>query len=100
MKARFEGLGLEDVREHRAVWPLGDWPRDPKLKDLGRWARIGAIDSIDPFAVGFLGREGWTHEEIAELCVKVKKDLAGGGSKYYCEGYENSTPVLRVTTLI
>lgn len=87
MKARFENLGLENVKEHRAVWPLGDWPKDPKLKELGRWGRIGAIDSIAPFAVGYLRREGWTHEEIAELCSKVRKDIGRGGSKYYCEGW-------------
>lgn len=87
MKERFDELGLEDVKEHRAVWPIGDWPKDSKLKELGRWGRLGAIDSIVPFALGLLKKtSNLSHDEIMDLCALAKKDIGKGGSKYYCEG--------------
>lgn len=86
MKARFERMGFVDIKEHRAVWPLGDWPKDPKLKELGRWGRMGACDSVVPFGLGFLTREGYNESQIQDMYAKTKKDLGRGGSKYYCEG--------------
>ena len=29
--------GFVDVVEERFKWPIGDWPADPKLKEIGKW---------------------------------------------------------------
>lgn len=42
--------GFEDVVEEVFKWPLGDWPADPKLKDIGRWNAT----------LWNLGIEGWS----------------------------------------
>lgn len=42
--------GFEDVVEEIFKWPLGDWPADPKLKDIGRWNA----------KMWNLGIEGWS----------------------------------------
>ena len=29
--------GFVNVVEENFKWPVGDWPADPKLKDIGKW---------------------------------------------------------------
>ncbi|KAI5808636.1 S-adenosyl-L-methionine-dependent methyltransferase [Peziza echinospora] len=88
IKAKMEAAGFRDVVEIKKTWPIGDWPKDPRLKELGKWGRMGALDSLYPFSVGLLTRvENWTLEQVQELCDSVRKDLGKGGGKYYCEGW-------------
>ncbi|KAF8471771.1 putative TAM domain methyltransferase [Kalaharituber pfeilii] len=88
MKSWLENLGFLDVQEQRVIWPLGQWPKDPKLKELGKWGYIGACESLVPFALGLLTKmEGWTTQQVEDLAVRVKRDLGRGGGKYYCEGW-------------
>lgn len=84
IKKRMEEVGFVDIVERTAIWPLGPWPKDKRLKELGKWGKLGAVDSAYPFAVQLLTREGWTVEQVKELCEKVYKDLEKG--KYYCHG--------------
>lgn len=37
MKRKIEEAGFVDVQEQRLKLPLGPWPTDPKLKDVGRF---------------------------------------------------------------
>ncbi|KAF8451742.1 S-adenosyl-L-methionine-dependent methyltransferase [Kalaharituber pfeilii] len=84
MRARLEKAGFVDVVEQRAVWPLGDWPKDKRLKELGKWGRIGAVESTFPFAVQLLTGVGWSRKEVENLCNQVVQSLYR--NKYYCYG--------------
>lgn len=79
-----ERAGFQDVTIHKALWPLGSWPKNKRLKELGKWARLGAAESVYPFGVHILTKEGWTIEQVEELCKKTKEDLYH--NKYYNYG--------------
>ena len=57
--------GFEDVAEKRSWWPLGPWARDPKLKELGMWARAHADAGLENWSLAPLtGVMGWSYEEV------------------------------------
>ncbi|KAF8456609.1 S-adenosyl-L-methionine-dependent methyltransferase [Terfezia claveryi] len=47
-KQRLIDAGFIDVVEKTAVWPVGNWPKDESLKDIGRYGRKGVLDSLPP----------------------------------------------------
>lgn len=84
MADRMEKNGFVDVTVHRAIWPLGPWPKDKRLKELGKWGRIGASESAYPFGVHLLTKEGWTIDKVKELCDATSAALFN--NKYYTYG--------------
>lgn len=85
MRDRLIRAGFVNVVERTAIWPLGPWPKDKHLKELGKWGRMGALESLIPFATLLLTREGWTLEQIQDLCDSVRK--AHDKGRYYCHGW-------------
>ena len=85
IKDRLIGAGFVDVVERTAIWPLGPWPKDKHLKELGKWGRMGTLESLNPFATQLLSREGWSMDQIKDLCDSVRKAYDKG--KYYCHGW-------------
>jgi len=85
IKDRLVRAGFVDVVEKTAIWPLGPWPRDKHLKELGKWGRMGTMESLYPFATQLLTREGWTMKDVRDLCESVKE--AHDRGKYYCHGW-------------
>ena len=46
--------GFEDVKEVSYKWPIGEWPQDPRLKDIGRWNAHHWSQGIEPWALRLL----------------------------------------------
>ena len=84
MKEWMEAAGFEDVTVFKSIWPLGSWPRDQRLKEIGKWGKLGATESLYPFGVHLLTREGWSIQQVQDLCDKTKEHL--WKNKYYCYG--------------
>ncbi|RPB21339.1 S-adenosyl-L-methionine-dependent methyltransferase [Terfezia boudieri ATCC MYA-4762] len=97
MKELMERAGFVDVIESTAIWPIGAWPKDKGLKEIGKWGALGITDSLYPFAVRLLTKGlGWSKDEVIKLCGEVENELPK--SKYYFHGWfvygrkpENST---------
>jgi Methyltransferase domain len=46
-----EDAGFEDVKEDVRIIPLGPWPKDPALKELGKWEAILAPESVEAYGL-------------------------------------------------
>ena len=57
IRAWITKAGFEDVVEEKFKWPVGDWPADTKLKDIGRWNATHWN----------LGIEGWSLRLLTQL---------------------------------
>ncbi|CZS99478.1 related to methyltransferase [Rhynchosporium agropyri] len=73
-----ETAGFEDIHQKEFIWPVGRWPRDPKLKSLGSWCKENILDmlfamSIVPFTEHY--QQSMSVEEVELLLVQVRKDL-------------------------
>lgn len=54
-----------DVHTQTFIWPIGPWPKDPYLKDLGRWGERNWCDGIEGWVMALYTRLlGWTYEEV------------------------------------
>lgn len=89
MKHRMERAGYEDVTERVCIWPVGGWPKDQKLKELGKWTKVGLLDGLQAFCISLLTRhEGWSTARVEELCRKARIDLMSkSANKYYFQGW-------------
>ena len=58
-------LGFTDVHAQTFIWPIGPWPKDPHLKDLGRWGERNWCDGIEGWVMALYTRLlGWTYDEV------------------------------------
>lgn len=76
MQGRISQAGFQNVTLHKFRWPLGTWPKDKKMKELGRWASV----HLDMGLEGYLMRLmttllGSTPEEVTQLCDDVRAQL-------------------------
>lgn len=83
MKGMLEATGFVDVVEKSEIWPLSGWPKDPRLKELGRWGTLGTMESSYPFALQLLTREGWSVDEIKQLADAAVNSIRKGGHNVY-----------------
>ncbi|KAJ9131820.1 Methyltransferase domain-containing protein [Pleurostoma richardsiae] len=75
MKGWVEAAGFGNVTEHKFKVPLGTWPKDSRLKEIGTLMRYNFIEGVDAFTAA-LFREvlGWSDEQIEELNAGVEAD--------------------------
>ncbi|KAI8664798.1 hypothetical protein NCS56_00913700 [Fusarium sp. Ph1] len=75
-KTKLEEVGFVDVQQEIRKVPMGPWPKDPKLKEIGKFQAVQEAQVIDSYTPGLFGRVlGWSEEEIQVFIAKVKRDL-------------------------
>lgn len=75
-KGRLEAAGFVDVVEDRRKVPLSPWPRDPKLKELGRYMQVQMLDAVESYGLAPLTRVlGWDTTRVQVLIAGVRQDL-------------------------
>ncbi|KAF6838462.1 methyltransferase domain-containing protein [Colletotrichum musicola] len=69
-------VGFQDVSLSRYKWPMNDWPRDARFRELGMWNFQNGMAAADGLALAPLTRaHGWTREEVEVFLVDVRADL-------------------------
>ncbi|BDD58241.1 hypothetical protein MAP00_003532 [Monascus purpureus] len=87
-KAKLEKAGFVDVKEFVFKLPFGPWPKDPKLKEIGRYQQVQQVQAIESYTPGFLTRiGGWEPEEAQVLIAKVRKELSDSSLHMYVPIY-------------
>jgi hypothetical protein len=54
MKSDIEKAGFQGVQEYVLKAPLGRWPADPRLKDIGRWCELSFNTGLEGWAMQVL----------------------------------------------
>jgi hypothetical protein len=68
--------GFADVVHQRFRFPLGPWPKDPKLKEIGMYNISQCLQGVEAFSLRlFCDQLGWSQEEVLVMCSKVRKEL-------------------------
>jgi hypothetical protein len=57
-KERMERAGFVDVVEVRYKWPVNGWPKEEKLKNIGRWNQLRLMDGVEGFMLRLLTQIG------------------------------------------
>lgn len=77
---RLEGwvkeAGYVNVVARTFKFPIGPWPRDPTLKEVGLYNLIQIENGLEAFTLRlFTGVLGWEPDEVRVLLEKVRRDL-------------------------
>ncbi|KAM0345712.1 hypothetical protein ACHAPU_006367 [Fusarium lateritium] len=76
-KERMVRAGFIDVHEevHKQL-PIGPWPKDPKMKELGKYQAIQEMKVVESYTPKLFEHAlGWSVPEIQILMAKVKQEL-------------------------
>ncbi|CAG8040142.1 unnamed protein product [Penicillium salamii] len=75
-KSRMESAGFVNVTEEVYLLPQSPWPKDPKLKELGRYHQLNMIEAISPYTYALFTRMlRWSRVEIEALLAGIRKEL-------------------------
>ncbi|KAF5634196.1 TAM domain protein [Fusarium sp. NRRL 52700] len=87
-KREMEDAGFVDVEQKILKVPIGSWPKDPKLKDIGKFQSVQEAQVITSYTPGIFSRIlGWSDEEIQVFVAKVKRDLSDPSIHLYLPVY-------------
>ncbi|KAI3069785.1 hypothetical protein CBS147339_7756 [Penicillium roqueforti] len=75
-KTRMEKAGFVNVKEDIYKLPQSPWPKDPKLKDLGRYHQLNMLEAMPIYTYALFSRVlGWTRSEIEGLLAGIRMEL-------------------------
>ncbi|KAF2654986.1 S-adenosyl-L-methionine-dependent methyltransferase [Lophiostoma macrostomum CBS 122681] len=86
MKEHMEDAGFVDVVEEKFIWPIGPWPSDPHLKDLGRWGERNWADGLEGWVIALYTRVlGWSYTQVQDFVKSFRAVIKDRNNHYYHE---------------
>ena len=85
MADRMAEAGFVDIQQKTVIWPVGTWPKQRDLKELGRWGELSLLEGAYPFALMLLSREGWAQQDIKDMVDEFVSSVTKGS--YYAQGW-------------
>ncbi|OOF91644.1 hypothetical protein ASPCADRAFT_510042 [Aspergillus carbonarius ITEM 5010] len=84
VRGYMQRAGFENVTDDIYKCPVGTWPKSPRLKEIGRVAKVTLYDSIEPYALAIFTRVlGYTYEEAQDFVQKVQAELVSSNYHIY-----------------
>jgi hypothetical protein len=64
------------------------WPKDPRLKEIGKYQSVQELQAVDSYTPAIFSRVfGWSEAEIGVLVAKVKNDFKDPSIHLYLPVY-------------
>lgn len=64
--------------------PIGGWPKDPKMKEIGKYAQATIEQDIEGYVLFMANTvEGWTKEEVEVYISMLRRELRQGNMHPY-----------------
>lgn len=68
--------GFTEVNEDIHKLPIGSWPRDPKLKAIGKVERVQVMEAIPTFTIAYYTRVlGYTMDETQIAMMNIRNEF-------------------------
>ncbi len=78
LKEWAEQAGFQNITEHVFRLPIGSWPKNALLKELGLLNLTQVIDGLEGFSFRLLcDTAGWEESQVVELTNHVRAELKG-----------------------
>ncbi|KAF5002116.1 hypothetical protein FGRMN_599 [Fusarium graminum] len=84
-RSAMEKAGFVNLEENNFKVPIGGWPKDVKMKEIGRYAQATLEQDIEGYVLFMANTvEGWTKEEVEVYISLLRRELhAGKMHPYY-----------------
>lgn len=71
-----EEAGFIDIQSKTYKVPVGDWPKDEKMKEIGRFTQLSIETDVEGH-ISFMANllDGWTHEQVVLYCIQLRREL-------------------------
>lgn len=70
-----EAAGFVDIQERNLKMPIGGWPRDPKLKEIGLFSRAVLEGDPEGYVLFMTHSLGWSRDQILDYIKAVRKEV-------------------------
>ncbi|KAF5864000.1 hypothetical protein ETB97_008935 [Aspergillus alliaceus] len=86
---QFKGLlgdaAFTNIQVHQEVCPIGTWPKDSRLKEIGRYFRAQFLwGGVEAYSMALFTRfGGWSPEEVEVLLAEVRREVKGNKMHIY-----------------
>ena len=75
-RAWLEGEGFVDVKEYPFKVPINTWPKDKRLKEIGKYQLINYTEGCEGICIGLLTRVlQWQPAEVQVLLARLRVEL-------------------------
>jgi SAM-dependent methyltransferase len=82
-----KGAGLTAIKEYPFKLPLGSWPKERKMKDVGNYNLVMTDQSLEGYALYLFTQVlGWSVEETHVYLAKARKELRNKSIHTYYAG--------------
>jgi len=76
--------GFVNVRHHKFKIPVGDWPKDAKMKLIGAWMLENTLSGLGGFSLRlFCDVLRWSEDEVHVFLAGVRKQLPQRQFRWY-----------------
>lgn len=73
-----KAAGFQNVVHRRFRLPIGPWPKDPHMKQVGMCTLASLLDGLEAISMKlFCGVLGWSEQEVHVMLAKVRTELKG-----------------------
>lgn len=80
--------GFKDVVAERRVWPVGPWPADRLLKEIGSWNYLQINEGLEAFTYALFTRVlGYSQREVDVVCALIRNEMKNPDMHAYFELY-------------
>ncbi|KAM5446658.1 hypothetical protein MaudCBS49596_006439, partial [Microsporum audouinii] len=74
--ARMVRAGFRSVQVQILTLPIGTWPKDDEMKEVGKFQQVQALQAVDSYTPALYTRVlNWSWEEVDTLCTQVRAEL-------------------------
>ncbi|KAI5459529.1 S-adenosyl-L-methionine-dependent methyltransferase [Mariannaea sp. PMI_226] len=70
-----EDAGFVDIQEWDFKCPLSPWAKDPKYKEIGRFAEVFATQDTEGFILFVANTLGWSREEVQVYVAHFRREI-------------------------
>ncbi|KAI4140680.1 MAG: hypothetical protein L6R39_005688 [Caloplaca ligustica] len=68
--------GFKNVQAEKFVWPVGTWPKDKHLKEVGAWNYLQIMEGLEGFTLALFTRHlGYSQKEVEAICAQIRKEI-------------------------
>ncbi|KAE8353143.1 S-adenosyl-L-methionine-dependent methyltransferase [Aspergillus coremiiformis] len=83
-RQKLEDIGFVEVTETVLKLPIGTWPKDPRMKEIGKFQFVGELQAIEAYTPALFTRVlGWSVEEMQLMIDKVKQEISNRSLHLY-----------------
>ncbi|KAM0430082.1 hypothetical protein ACHAPT_006088 [Fusarium lateritium] len=71
-----EEAGFVDIESRDFKAPVGAWPKDKNMREIGQFAQVALEQDIEGYVLGVAGlARGWSKDEVAVYCAKLRREI-------------------------